>query len=569
MGERWPTTWLKFATAIREGSGQQVTPKHFWDAMTHHNVSADGQPVLANWLHELGDILFFQDDDDVNDLVILKPQWVTEYISKVLTAEPVIANNGIFTRQCMNDIWSDLKPGLRDFFLRLMERFDLSYRTLENRDISLVVERLPFEPPNFQDRWTQKKAEPNCKEISMKFQLSEILPGIPTWFIARQHRFTIEEGERRGIHWRTGVLFQDREGKHLGLVRTLRDENTNADYLHLTVRGPVPHNFFDILREGLELTLHRYPGLKITRLLPCPDPINTDCLHEFDYANLTRRLERTPPRETIECPNCLEDISVTSLLFGLHYTTQNTVIAKLDQLQASSDTLQTSVEQGFTELRELVQRDLLREIRITQKQIESPCPSVFVLRPDNRKPWQKNPAAQRINLQLYCEHPGCLHPVQSGGLYPIDNPKKWLKVMAPHLNRLFGILKYVTPVVGPWVNVADADYGKLIKNDLALTQSLVAKLPTLSLTDDDRSFAPPEERLDREDHHLRKVSGAPLRTLHEFLKRKDPDQVWGGLTRTTTPEGDVLWLCQEHIKEIYPTSSKPASSKPISSKPTS
>ncbi|MBE9101907.1 hypothetical protein IQ267_20930 [filamentous cyanobacterium LEGE 07170] len=46
-----------------------------------------------------------------------------------------------------------------------------------------------------------------------------------------------------------------------------------------------------------------------------------------------------------------------------------------------------------------------------------------------------------------------------------------------------------------------------------------------------------------------------MRTLHEFLKRKDPDKVWGGLTRTVTPEGDVLWLCKEHIKELYPTSS--------------
>ncbi|WP_439345186.1 hypothetical protein [Vacuolonema iberomarrocanum] len=52
-----------------------------------------------------------------------------------------------------------------------------------------------------------------------------------------------------------------------------------------------------------------------------------------------------------------------------------------------------------------------------------------------------------------------------------------------------------------------------------------------------------------------KSNGVAMRTLHEFLKRKDPDKVWGGLTRTVTPEGDVLWLCKEHIKELYPTSS--------------
>ncbi|MEO0760118.1 MAG: COR domain-containing protein, partial [Cyanobacteria bacterium J06648_16] len=317
MGERWPTTWLNFTNSIRIGSEKQTTPQAFFASMERAGVSQDGKPVLATWLHELGDILFFQEDNDVNDLVILKPQWVTEYISQVLEAEEVIKYNGIFTRQCMDQIWQDLSIGLRDFFLRLMERFDLSYRTLENRDISLVVERLPFEQPDYQQRWDAKQQETNCKEISMKLQLSEILPGIPTWFIARQHRFTIEQGERRGIHWRTGVLFRDRSQKHLALVRTLRDEITNADHLHLTVRGPIPHNFFDILRDGLELTLSRYPGLTVKRFLPCPNPLNLDCHHEFDYANLTKRLERNPPKSTIECPDCLETISVTQLLFGL------------------------------------------------------------------------------------------------------------------------------------------------------------------------------------------------------------------------------------------------------------
>ena len=544
MGEIWPATWLKFANTVRKSQGKQATPKQFWDVMTKAKVSKDGQPVLAKWLHELGDILFFQDDNDVNDLVILKPQWVTEYISKVLTAEEVIKRNGIFTRQCMNQVWANLRPDFRDFFLRLMERFDLSYRTLENRDISLIVERLPFELPEFLNLWKQKKQEASCKEVSMKFQVSEILPGIPTWFIARQHRFTIDQGERRGIHWRTGVLFRDREGRHLGLVRTLRDDSTNADYLHLTVRGPVPYSFFDVLREGLELTLHRYPGLKITRLLPCPDPDKIDCIHEFDYANLTRRLELKKPKTIIECPNCLADISVTSLLFGLHYTTQDAVIEKIDSLQES-------MSQGFTELRELVQRDVMREIRIVQKQIESPCPSVFVLRPDDRPTWEKNIGSQRINLQLYCEHPGCLHPVQDGGLYAIDNPKKWLRDIAPHIYQLFSILKYVTPVMGPWLNISAPIYSELIKNDLALTQALIDKLPEVTFDDDERRFIDPDERNSRN----RKISGASLRTLHEFLKRKDPDQVWGGLTRTITPEGDVLWLCKEHIKEIYPTSS--------------
>ena len=320
MGEIWPATWLTFANKIRQINAKQTTSSQFWAAMTKCKISDEGKPVLANWLHELGDILFFQENPELNDLVILKPQWVTEYISKVLSAEAVINNFGIFTRQCMNELWKTLTPGLRDHFLELMEQFDLSYKIPEDPDNkSLVVERLDYEPPDFTALWKQKLQESNCKEISMKFQLSEILAGIPTWFIARQHRFT------QNLHCRTGVLFGDNRvnPKHIGLLRVSRDTRTNADHVTLTVRGPMPHSFFGVLREGFELTLKRYPGLQITRLIPCPDPLHGDCKHEFNYANLTKRLERTPPRETIDCEQCLEIISVTRLLFGLHYTTQD------------------------------------------------------------------------------------------------------------------------------------------------------------------------------------------------------------------------------------------------------
>ncbi len=545
MGERWPTTWLNFANALRNSQMRHTTPQKFWGVMNKHKVAPTSQRVLATWLHELGEILFFQDNDELNDLVIFKPQWVTEHISKVLEAEEVTQRNGIFTRACMEQLWRDLDAPMRDHFLRLMERFDLSYRTLENKDISLIVERLPFEPPNYESLWQSKQQEPNCKEIIMKFQLSEVLPGIPTWFIARQHRFTIEEGERRGIHWRTGVLFQDREQTHLALAKIGRDDKTNAEYLQLTVRGAMPHSFFDLLKEGIELTLRRYPGLQITRLIPCPDPNHENCLHEFDYANLVKRLEREQPKESIECPSCLENISVTKLLFGLHWTTQDAVLARLDEIQ-----------DGQSELRELVQSQFLRQFRQQQKFLESQCPNLFVLRPDDRRVWSKDIGMQRINLQLYCQMPGHMHPTidptdpkQPCGLYPIDEPQKWLQTVTPYYRRMVKILKFATPLVGPWLGVMEAkDYETIFKSDIDFAKELAGKLP------DSKGFADADyaDALPEGDRKLDAIDGAALRALRQLLDQKDPSKQWGNLKQILTPEGDYLWLCEHHAKEFHP-----------------
>ncbi len=87
------------ARAVKQ---KYTTPEGLSKLMTHHQVEASSQCVLVRWLHELGEILFFQDNDDLNDIVIFKPQWVTEHISRVLEAEEVIRLNGTFTRTCMN-----------------------------------------------------------------------------------------------------------------------------------------------------------------------------------------------------------------------------------------------------------------------------------------------------------------------------------------------------------------------------------------------------------------------------------------------------------------------------------
>jgi len=346
MGEIWPTTWLNAANAIRSlpEKRKYTTPQELWKFMAKHKVAKISRSVLARWLHELGEILYFQNNEELNDIVILKPQWVTQYISKVLESEAVINSFGIFTRDCMDELWHDLAPSMRDHFLRLMERFDLSYRTLEDRDKSLVVERLPFDPPKYEHRWNQIKEAGDCNEISMKFKLNTIPAGIPTWFIARQHRFTTR------THWRNGALFvyspeqqhlaYTPEQEHLALVQAFPHDR----YLQLTVRGTNPLNFFVLLRDGIEVTLARFPGLQIERKIPCCGHNGQPCRHEFNYEQLLKRHEKK--RLTIECPEAIEDVSVTQLLFGLDLSTQNELLSRLDEIETTIEEGRDSILEG-------------------------------------------------------------------------------------------------------------------------------------------------------------------------------------------------------------------------------
>ena len=235
-------------------------------------------------MHELGDLLQYPDDEELKNLIVLKPQWVAEHIGRVLVHPPVVESAGVFTADDMEQVWPDLAEGMRQHFLRLMERFDLSYRTLENREVSLVVERLPLDAPDYRAVWDRAFDE-GMRELSMHFAMSSVPAGIPTWFIARQHRFTTH------THWRSGAVLRDREDRHVALVAV----DSHRGTARLSARGPNPHDFFALLRDGFELTLARFPGLEVTRLIPCPGHLGQPCHHRFDYEHLLKAAHRQPP----------------------------------------------------------------------------------------------------------------------------------------------------------------------------------------------------------------------------------------------------------------------------------
>jgi len=362
MGEEWPASWLDASNEIRVREEQYISPKEMFDIMRRNKVGEESEEVLAQWLHELGDILYFKEDDELNNTVILSPAWVTEAISDVLESKEVFENEGILTRKNRDELWVDVDEGVREHFLRLMERFDLSYRTLENREISLVVECLPMDPPDYRKRWEAIRKTEGCKEISMKFSLNSIPAGIPTWFIARSHRFTTH------THWRMGALFADgEEERHLGLIETYPHERQ----LQLTVRGPAPQNFFALMRDGLELTLARFPGLKIKRTIPCTGHDEGECPYEFDFEKLQKAIEREKPVMEVQCQETFENVSVAELMFGLHWRTQDAVITRIDEMEDKVVGGQELILTELRELRGLTQREFLRLFNAQQQLEES------------------------------------------------------------------------------------------------------------------------------------------------------------------------------------------------------
>lgn len=542
MGEPWPASWSRAAAAIASNGALYLTAQELYDVFRSAGVADISAPVLARWLHELGEILYFQHRTDLCDFVILKPQWVTKYISRVLESPNVEHTLGIFSRDEMDRLWPDLRPDLRQHFLSLMEAFDLSYRTLEDRDVSLVVELLPLDPPIYQERWDRLNAANGFSEVHMRYHLGTLPAGVPTWFIARSHRFTTR------THWRTGALFRyltqdsdaDEGGEHLGLITASQNERT----VDLVVRGRFPQNFFALIKDGFELTLARFPGLMVRRTIPCPGHGNVACSNEFEYPHLLKRHEKGI--RTIECTEALADVSVARLLYGWDTITRDLVLQEIERLHETVEKGTQTIVAEVGQLRELTQREFLGIFRREQDALESYCPNVFIIRPVSGTRIRRAVSGEQYELQLFCQEPGYWHPAALDGAYEINEPARWLRAVGPYLQRLIKVLQFAAPLVGPWLGVVDAaNYKKSFENDVALMKELVATLPTGDLIDDPSWWA---DSGDANPLMPSQAAGSALRAVRALLKDIDPHETWGHLQRVLTPEGHYLWLCDWHAQ---------------------
>jgi internalin A len=186
----------------------------------------------------------------------------------------------------------------------------------------------------------------------------------------------------------------------------------------------------------------------------------------------------------IECPKSLEDVSVMSLLSGLHWTNQDELLDAVTDLKVAGAGQHQQVLEKIDETSALMQREFLKQFYQEQRLIESHCPGVFVLRSHEASGWRKLIASvrgrvigQRLALQLYCQQPGYWHPTLKGGLYEIDELAEWLREVAPLLRGIATVLRYVAPLAGPAAAWAVPNFEVIYKADIDFTKAIVEKLP--------------------------------------------------------------------------------------------
>lgn len=528
MGEIISQSWLRARDEILSQTEPQITRLSLERICSRHGLDEAEAETLSALLHDLGHLIHYGDDDALREIVVLQPEWITKAIGYVLEDEETRTYGGVLQHSKLNDIWlrtdgdTHYEPRMYPYFLRLMEKFDVSYR-LASEEQSLVAQLVPYERPDsiWQDRALSTVGRRGLHVIC---RLAEEAPGLISWLTVRNHRFTV------GKHWRRGVLLSHRTYASEAVFELYAN---NFD-LSLTVIGPSPDYFFHVLKDGLEELIQiRWQGQRYEFLVPCPHSENgVPCPGMISYNALRKFRERGRPQ--IPCNTCANWCDVTEMLtgFGRYTAPIDTLIREIQTLSTKVDVIQAKSADMAQQMRII--------IRVLSTEVKD-CPRLFTLVPTNRSAMTRALSPKdRFTLTLWCEEPGQEHE-HADAQYDFLPPKAWLQAVSPYLKVVVGILKFAVPIATAAYGAAITDEQlKTAKADLDLMKTLSEKIPESEFS---------TEKLQR---GMTKAQGAGLRALRTLLATLDTNSNFGDLRRVTTPSGDLIWVCPEHYLQYDP-----------------
>lgn len=551
MGLRWPKTWRSAQQAVQalRSRASHASFNEVRATICSCGLDERDAVVLLRWLHELGEVLHYADAPELRDLVMLDPQWVTRRVGQILASTDVQNAKGILTRACLERIWPDVESHVRQHLLGMMERFDLAYRIPEDEEHRcLVVERLPQNPPDYEDRWRAAKDQPG---VRLRYRLKSFHPGIPTWFIARCHRFTL------GLHWLRGVLFGDdrHNPRHQALIVAKESERT----VDFCVRGPQPWTFLPLLTDGFEDTvLKRYPGLSFDRIAPCPGfrKDGTPCDYEFNLTDLEAL--RWPeeiniePEHEIRCTRCRTKHDIDRLLLGLSRAPSRDAQQLEEILRAvhvEGEKTRLHVSSEMEDARRFIQLAFVQEWNTAQEIAEQSCPTVFALYPVEGKTFTRK---SKLRLQFYCMNPDCWHSIGEPGMCECQPRRdglvtaaRWLRTSLRWLRPVAVLLPSGSQLAGEYTKELH-EFATDAANELKFTADLMKELKDVPDLEGDES-----SKLEKASRPSDQGDKMELNELKAFLDSLEiPVKPYGGLRRVRTPEGHILWLCAEHAAKF-------------------
>ena len=301
IGQVLPKTWVLVRNFLESDDRDYISLQDFFaiceaNGLTRH----EDKLQLSRYLHDLGVCLHFQDEEDslLYRTVILKPEWGTDAVYKVLDNKQVIDNQGCFTRNDLKTIWQSEKyASRRGELLELMKKFQLCYEIPDCKNTFIAPQLLSDKELNYD--WNESE------NLILRYTYPDFMPkGIISRFIVAMHQYI----DQQKYVWKTGVI--------------LNKDNTKAEVteyygkreIKIRIAGRYKRELLNNITYELDKIHDSYNRLKYSKLVPCNCYQCRDNQSPHFYAFDTLRNFIVGNQYEIQCQKSFQMVDVLSLI---------------------------------------------------------------------------------------------------------------------------------------------------------------------------------------------------------------------------------------------------------------
>lgn len=588
MGRPFPRAWQEARHQLRQRPEAYLSFAEVKALCAAHQMGEPDARLLLRISHRLGDLIHYQHDPALGDVVVIKPDWLATAISYVLDDAQTREAKGLVSMSRLGQVWNDpdrpeetrYAPPLHPLFLRLMERYDLSYQVAdpckEEERLSLIGQLVPDVRPDVRTAWPETPSPGDhqqtqiCRIVNKTDGQSATAEGLFYQLIVRLHKFSLGRDDyRSSLHWQRGLLLDDAYNGRALLEYTGND-------VRLSVRAPYPQMFLAVLtREVKWLVESFWEGLRCSVMVPCIAPCGGKGPGTGLYEVEKLIDSKSKGRPDFPCPTCNEWQPIDALLLNApaaqpspDLDLSSNFAAIREELSAACRQLQSHQRQTmgrFDSLDQALERMPQRLDSAVKKrfsQVDAAYNQLMAMLLDEGKEgprlfsleamepgfWDRPDwISTNVRLTLWCEHcrlplPALNPPGETRGVYLLSVPRDWLAKASPFLKLLSTTLSLVLPVAASTTELLlDEATTKGLEDQLALGKSSLDSL----LKGSEQAGA----WLARRDgpglewgeaREARMAQGAELRQLQAWLKAKDPG--FGGLVRVLDKQRRFRWV---------------------------
>jgi internalin A len=322
--EKHPKTWVDIRQALYKqwSSNKLAETIQFWKNKTDKKpcltrqeyialcetcgiIEEEKSLEIADTLHTLGTILYFQDNTDLVDTLILDKHWATEAVYLVLLDKEVAKNYGKFNDNTdLRRIWKDKYPVEKHHALvQLMVNFKIAYQ-VKDSNTYIAPQLLAENPP---DSYAQV-FEPNTIFTHFEYRYPKFMPkGLLSRLIVECNKAIY-----KNFQWRYGVILEIQGC----LVEITEHFYGSTQKMAIRTQGSEALRAMSVVFHTMHTIHSDFPNLKTEEMIPCncEKCKVSNMPHFYEHSVLQDFMKENEPN--IQCLKSKKMVAVRALLEG-------------------------------------------------------------------------------------------------------------------------------------------------------------------------------------------------------------------------------------------------------------